>query len=494
MAEVKKKENEECNKDGEKGAQMSQTNAKKASDVTAYVAAMVALCLYVPDQITSTASKHLTVSLDIPAKNTGIYMTKLYATKTLVNFTGSLLMLIVNMFTPANRWISSISFLVLAITRIILLAVYFLPQSAIYFYFVFIVQAFIRGLFENNFYPAAAEHMSVISLCYKGSRVFVWTAQVIMDIVIKDKATWMISFHLVLMTIATIAGMIGWFWCIFVLSLQNEVSTADSSSSQSSGSASTSGSNTAARDETMWAVMKRVYSPFLMCMFGWPQKNFYSPGIVPYALVDRSLCHPINIILMFFSFCVTFTIHIIKTKCVSISNPWGAPPTGWHLAWLFMIPTLCCVPVIYSAMHYPLGVIHKALHNNRVTVTTLAVILVGSTTVLDNMGYIGVSACSKDKCGKRSKSAMKIIAMTSFTAQFITSFTYRMSTGYLIFWRQHVDELSNRAPTSKMYWFNRLMFWAVNSIKHAGYDFVNEFKGNIRDVVVHDVDNVLTSG
>ncbi|ORM40158.1 uncharacterized protein BXIN_1304 [Babesia sp. Xinjiang] len=313
-----------------------------------------------------------------------------------------------------------------------------------------------------------------------------------MDIVIKDKATWMIAFHLVLMTIASIAGMIGWIWSVLIVPLKKPVcvstSAGDSGKSKKPQPRANSYDTTNSKEDTMWAVIKRVYSPFLMCMCGWPQKNFYSPGIIPYALVDRSLCHPINIILMFFSFCVTFTVYFVKKYSPSISRPWGRPPKGCHLVWLFMLPMLCCMPIVYVAMHYPLGILHRALRNNRITVTILAIIVNGSTTVLDNMGYIGVSACSKDSKGNRGPNAMRVIAMTSFTAQFITSFTYRMSTGYLLVWRKYVDDICNTAPTEDMDWFSRFIFWATTSNIYAGYDFVNEFKGNIKDVVAHDVE------
>ncbi|EDO08309.1 putative integral membrane protein [Babesia bovis T2Bo] len=452
-----------------------------------YMAAIVAFCLYMPDQVLSVSSKHATVSLLVPSHNTGIYMTKLYATKTLSNFTGSLSMLVVNMFLPANKWISSISLLFLLTVRIILMVSYYLPNAAVWFYYSFIAQAFIRGLFENNFYPLAADHMSVISLSYKGSKLIIWTLQVLMDLIVPGKATAMMSVHLAIMMLINIAAFGGWTWSLFARCETPKcvpivVLDKKRGSSESMTSVKPAPKN-AENNESMWTIIKRIYSPFLMCMFGWPQKNFYSPGIIPYSLVDRSLCHAINIALMFFTFIVTFVIHMVKQYFKSLSQPWGKPPKGWHVTWLFIIPTIGCMPIIYHAMHYPGEIIHRVFRNNRVTTTLLYVILVCSTTVLDTFGYIGVSACSKDELGRRGKNANRIIAMTSFSAQFVTSVTYRMSTGYLIVWKKYVDDIANVAPTEDMNWFGRVGFWISNSVREGGYDFVDEFKGNIWEIV-----------
>ncbi|GFE53366.1 myosin light chain kinase domain containing protein protein [Babesia ovis] len=498
MAEQKTEECKQQGKEKEKKEEKKdESNTLLSYYVTNYTAAIVAMCLYMPDQITSISSKHLTVSLMVPAKNTGIYMTKMYATKTLANFSGSLLMLIINMFLPANKWISSVSLVIMALVRVFLVIVYYIPNAAVWFYFTFIIHAFFRGLFENNFYPMAAEHMSVISLSYKGSKVAMWTMQVLFDLIITNKATLMISFHLFITLATTIVAVIGWLYCMFFNTPPEECKTGELESvitSNCTMSKCHSNENVISyvdNEDSMWSVVKRVYSPFMMCMCGWPQKNFYSPGIIPYALVDRSLCHVINIVLMFFSFWVTFVIHMLKKYKKSLSQPWGKPPGGWHMGWLLVIPALGCMPIVYLAMHYPLGAVYKVFRNNRVNTTILYIVLVFSTTVLDNLGYIGVSACSKDSNGNRGKNAMRIISMTSFCAQLVTSFTYRLSTGYLIVWKRYVDDIANIAPTGGMNFFSRFGFWASNSLQAAGRDFVNEFHGNIMDIVKDDPSSAI---
>ncbi|GIX60888.1 myosin light chain kinase domain containing protein, putative [Babesia caballi] len=529
----------------------------KSPWVHSITVAAVAVCLYLPDQVTSVGSKHMTVALNVSAANTGVYMTKLYATKTLANFTGSLITLCLQMLcTERVAGISCFAAVAVAVSRVVMLITFFVPDAAIYFYFAFIVQAFCRGTLESTFYPLAAEHMSAISLSYKTSKLIVWTLQVIMDLVISERPAWMMAVHLVLMAVISGLALIAWIVRCLVggdlTGATRDVETGDAAAVSTTVTASApatavgSQSQTAEHrcslleqpaesdaqnsdeekkrppttieaffirlvggrprkseaakrcqygccnlsqelqvmpEATMWKVIKRVWSPFLMCMFGWPFKNFFRPGILPYSLVDRSKSHPLNITNMFFTFVVTMVVHFVKLRFPSLSEPWGKPPGGWHATWVLIVPPLSCMPFIYAALHYPKGVIYQGLRNNLVNVGIVDIIISSCTTVMDVMGYVGVAACSKDPDGKRGKNATRFIAMTSFIAQFVASFAYRMSGGYQIVRRRYVDDEGNMAPTEAMSWVARLWFWCSSTLSQAGYDFVHEFDGNIRDYV-----------
>ncbi|CDR96744.1 MYOSIN LIGHT CHAIN KINASE domain containing protein, putative [Babesia bigemina] len=583
--------------------------------------ASVAMCMYLPDQVTTVASKHLTVALNIPSANTGVYCTKLYATKTLVNFIGSLITVGVQMlFTKHITTISCISMVLMGITRIALVVSFFLPNAAVGFYITFIVHSFVRGSFESTFYPLGADDMSTISLSFKGSKVALWAIQVLMDVIIAEQATWMIASHLVIMLLITLLATVVWIVHCKFKDAQSEESNAveekeeteqaehkaqpvaesgqpgkgadggasepavstkpaetpkplsttkpaetpkplgnvkpaetpkpvaaDTSSGTSAELNGASVSQDASpsepkssdakteekkdekdatgekapsafkaflmrlvgmrpvkpkehqrcqngccnlseklvvkRDLTMWQVIRRVISPFFMCVCGWPLKNFFIPGLLPYTLVDRSLCHPINIVRMFFTFIVTFVIHFMKVNIESMGKPWGRAPRGWHMAWLFFIPTVACMPFIYIALHYPQGVIFQRLHDNPLNVGILSVMMSGSTTIIDTMGYIGISACSKNDQGERGNNSVRFIAINSFVMQLIASFTYRMSAGYQIIRRKYVDDVTNSAPTDDMSWIAGLWFWISSTLSQSGYDFVHEFDGNIREFV-----------
>ncbi|GBE58811.1 MYOSIN LIGHT CHAIN KINASE domain containing protein [Babesia ovata] len=577
----------------------------------------VAMCMYLPDQVTTVASKHLTVALNVPAANTGVYTTKLYATKTLVNFVGSLLSVGVQMlFTNHISTISCVCMVLMGLVRIALFISFYVSNAAVGFYIMFIVHAFIRGMFESTFYPLGADDMSTISLSFKTSKVILWAIQVFMDFVIADQATWMVTSHLILMMVVTVVATFGWIvhlkfkdappgessakeeaekaegegksvvvdkaegaadasekakaaegmgQCPAVTptaeskpaevkpaetpkplkvmktteTLKTEATMksekkdteqatpAERSGSQSvdskteenkeekkedtseqvpsafkaflmrlvgmrpakpkmeelcqNGCCNLSKELVVKREMPMRQVIRRVISPFFMCVCGWPLKNFFIPGLLPYTMMDRKLSHPINLTRMFFTFIVTFVIHFMKLNIESMGMPWPKAPRSWHMTWLFLIPPFACMPFIYIALHYPQGAIFQGLHNNQVNVGIISVLISGCTTIVDTVGYIGVAACSKDDQGERGKNSIRFIAINSFLMQLIASFTYRLSAGYQIIRRKYVDDISNSAPTDDMSWIAVLWFWTSSMFSQAGYDFVHEFDGNIRE-------------
>lgn len=507
--------------------------------------AAIACSLYMPDQVTSVGSKHLTVSLGIPASTTAMYFTKLYASKTMSNFVGSLFMLTIQMLIPSH-----IEFLSVALTamllamRIIAMGIYYSPKAAVYYYYAIVAQALFQGMFQSTFYPMAADKMSVLSLSFKVPKLLLWALQVFMDVVIPGKATIMISVHLVLMTTVSTVGCVCWILHFVFLKkdankgtegggesvvvtttpsvpattrlcttedvnkgTETTVNSARSTGSQSRfrrifmrllgyrihqrtyrrrcahGCCDLDDDDEAESDFSMLKIMRLTYSPFFMCLLGWPFRTFFQPGILPYTLVERNLCHPIIISVMFFSFIVTFIVHMMKTKSRTMSKPWGPPPGGWHLLWLCMIPPILCVPFIYHALHNPQGSIYKGLKDNRVNVTIIALVMNSFTTVVDNSGYIGVSACSKNKDNKHGANAIRVISINAFAAQFAASFSYRLSSGYLILRKKYVDDIANTAPTDEMSWLARFIFWIGETMRYAWNDFVYEFHGNITDFV-----------
>ncbi|GFE53369.1 myosin light chain kinase domain containing protein protein, putative [Babesia ovis] len=478
--------------------QKSASTSKPRKYVNTYTAFIVALCLYMPDQITSVSSKHLTISLKVPAKNTGLYLTKMYGTKTLANFIASLLMTIVQMFVPADAWISCTCLWAVGIARLVLCVVYYLPNAAIWFYLVFIIHAFIRGLFENTFYPLAADHQSAISFAYKASRMIVWCLQVGMDVVIGDRLTLLITLHMLLMLGVSSAAVVTWSKDFITPPEQENEQGATGAQQPTTTPAQTpvpepvkkpiryGAPNALADENSFLSVAYRVYSPFLMVLVASPLTAFYRPGILPYSLVERRLCHPITLSLMLYSFIITMCIYFYNKTDKSMNNPWGEPMNGWHKIWLFALLPCLAFPIIYSALHYPTGYTYKMLHNNRTNVTLLSMLLITGSNVLTTMGFTGVSACSKDSKLKRGENALRIIVLASLLAQLFISCSYRLSTGYLMVRRRYIDEIANTAPTEDMGWLDCLCFWVSSTLKQAGRDFLDEFSGNIRDIVMVD--------
>lgn len=522
---------------------------KKIRSVTLYdvAVASISCSLYLPDQVSSVASKHLTVALDVPAATTALYSTKLYASKTMSNFFGSLLMLLVQLIMPKQTVALSIAATVLMLAaRIVNSIVFFTPNAIIYYYFALIVQAFCQGMFQTTFYPMAADKMSTLSIAFKLSKIILWLLQISMDLIMPGRARGMVIVHLGIMTSISVLGCVTWIVHCIMYGLRSapkviQVSSTETaiektsktketkvdicpiedentghrsrnSNSQSDPHMSSfkavmlrllgnrfhnNGSNKRCRngccsveeglsdksDISMKDILKNAWSPMMMCLAGWPFRTFFQPGILPYTLVDRNLCHPIIITVMFFSFLVTFCVHLMKAKCQSLSRPWGPPPMGWHLLWLCVIPPILCVPFIYMVLHHPQGDIYHGLRNNVVNTIIITLVLNAFTTVLDNSGYIGVSANTKVEGGTRGANALRFIAINAFAAQFMASFVYRLSSGYLILRRKYIDDICNAAPTGDLSWLGRLGFWITQTFSHAWYDFIHEFDGNIRDFV-----------
>ncbi|KAK1932746.1 hypothetical protein X943_000617 [Babesia divergens] len=516
-------------------------DAKNASSgITLFdVAVLVMACsLYMPDQTTSVASKHLTVCLDLPAENTGLYFTKLYASKTLTNFLGSTIMLIIQLSAPTYTTILSIiSIVFMLIVRVLVVIAFYTSDAAVNLYNALIMQALFQGMFQSTFYPVAAEKMSVLSLAFKLSKIVLWFVQIIMDIVIRERATWMISVHLSIMLCLSVTGSLTWvISCFSKISDSGKPALASDSkpgttAGAKDGQLCPSGNPPKPTDPqkpakkqndddswlkivcirllgnrmphikekrcekgccdldepfskkpdlTFWDVVKRVYSPFLMCAIGWPFRTFYQPGILPYALVDRSLCHPIIITNMFFSFILTFIIHFMKQGFKSMSKPWGKAPYGWHMIWFAMVPPILCIPFIHTTLHYPESIMFRMLRNNRINTGILMLVLSTGTTLISSMGYIGVSACSKVEGQPRGPNSIRFTSLNALVAQLFASIAYRLSTGYLILRRKYVDDICNAAPTDHLSWFGKMSFWVGKTLTHAWNDFIHEFDGNVR--------------
>ncbi|GFE53363.1 myosin light chain kinase domain containing protein protein, putative [Babesia ovis] len=497
-----------------------QKTAKEPSPIDVLTAIMVALCLYMPDQIAIVAFGQLMVSLKVPAHNAEAYMAKLLGTKALANFLAAPIMIMVNIAFPGNRWISSLCLCALLLTRALLLVVFILPHAAVSFYIILIVQSFVRGLFENQLYPLAADHFTWISISYKASKAIVLVFQALLEIVMTQGPMSVVTSHMLIMFLFTSIATIVWFkqfiladgvdvepigkivgpMCAFGKSvslesgsgtpctlLRRRLSSTNSMELQKLQSAdltadSGTGSSPANPEPTFFNVLSMSFSPMMMCLFGWPQKKLYTPWILPYAFVDRNKSAKLNIVLLSIAISIPTVIYFIIQFSPKLKERWTSCPFQAHLAWLFLIPGLCCMPLVFTALHYPGGKLYKLFHNNQGNVAMLYLVLIGSATVLDNMGFIGVAACSKIN-GKHNENAKRVIAITTFLTHLLTSFTYRISTGYMLVWRKYVNGHVNNAPTSDLTPLERLAFWGSMSMKYAADDLAGEVGGNIHDVV-----------
>ncbi|EDO08306.1 putative integral membrane protein [Babesia bovis T2Bo] len=493
--------------EGQNGStgQQAQEKANLSSCIDVITAVMMAVCLYLPDQISTIAFSDLIETLRVPYRNTEVYMAKLVGIKAMANFIAAPVMLMVNLVIPANKWLATAFVCVMMAVRMCLLLVHLLPRPAICFYQVLVLQSFVRGLFENHFYPLAADHITWVLLSYKGSKVLVLLVQLILEYAIVDNSIRIIQFHLMVMLIVTTVSVGVWFGCYVVKSndeqsLQSQASL-ESGASRSGGgsggdasttlSAGTSNSNPSVaspdnlalhENSTFVDIVCAVWSPMLMCLFGTPQKQFYTPWILPYGFIERRKCETLNIILMFMGLSVTTFINAILVFCRHLKNRWTRFPFQGHLAWLFLIPCISCMPIIFTALHMPGSWIGKQLHNNRTNVAMLYYVLIGSTIVLDNMGFIGVAACSKVN-GKYTVNAKRVMAIAAFLNRMLASITYRIGIGYMLVLREYVDGPNNSAPTEELTFMEKVVFWSSQSMKYAKKDLIDEFKGNIKEVV-----------
>eukprot|EP00375_Theileria_parva_P001620 XP_764293.1 hypothetical protein [Theileria parva strain Muguga] len=434
-----------------------------------FIAGFLAFAMYIPEQVVSVSSRHLAVAFNIPKETTGIYFSKLFSLRALVLLLGSLAVYIFKWFiSDDNIFFTLLFYTLLIVSRVIILVLlYFCKNLALGFYNIFILESLFLGLFQLTFFTLTPEYVSLLSLCFKISKISVFLIQLSMDFTTYNSPFLMVKIHFFIIFVISFFSIFMWFF----YSIDNSYKyTVNGSKSKVIEIVSNDGN--LGPEPGFFRQLRNSISPFLMCLISIMLKNTISPGILPYALLDRDKCHKINMAIIPMGLLGAFAIHFLKVKVKSINEKWT---WRWHLMWIFIIPCVVIFIITFAALHSD-GALSNAIINSQKSVLWMAVFFFFCFAFVESLGYLGVVSNVKHN-GKVYGNGLKVVSTNQFSG-YVTGFLfYKISVGY------NVTRSFATIPPEVTGSFIRFLYWIRESLHGAFSDFIKDFQMNIKEYI-----------
>ncbi|XP_953301.1 uncharacterized protein TA10640 [Theileria annulata] len=454
-----------------------------------FIAGFLAFTMYIPEQVASVSSRHLAVAFNIPKETTGIYFSKLFSLRALVLLLGSLAVYIFKWFiSDDNIFFTLLFFTLLVISRFIILVLfYFCKNLALGFYNIFIIEALFLGLFQLTFFTLTPEYVSLLSLCFKISKISVFLIQLSMDFTSYNSPFLMVKVHFSIIFVISFFSIFMWFfYCVNYTTfkrksmqthtnnevIENPYKYSVNCTTKSKEIEFFTNEPDLEREPGFFKQLRNSISPFMMCLVSIMLKNTISPGVLPYALLDRDKCHKINMAIIPMGLLGAFAVHFLKIKVKSINEKWK---WQWHLTWLFIIPCVVIFIITFAALHSD-GALSRAIINSQRSVLWMAVFFFFCFAFVESLGYLGVVSIVKHN-GRVYGNGLKVVSTNQFVG-YVTGFLfYKISVGY------NVTRSFATIPPETEDSFIRFLFWIRESINGAFRDFIKDFHMNIKEYI-----------
>ncbi|BAM41886.1 conserved hypothetical protein [Theileria orientalis strain Shintoku] len=450
-----------------------------------YSAGFVAFMILFSNHVANISSRHMAVAFRIPEATTGIYFTKLFGFRGFLILFGSLGTYILKWFISEKNIVPTLIFSTLImVARFCAMIIIFTSKNpAFHIYNFYVVEALFVGLFQISFYALTPEFASLLSLCVRISKITVFFIQLIMDFTIYHKPMLMLRIHFsVLFTLSFISMCLWYYYCFskgrYANKENDSVEMVETRSMQYFNIVNAQGNEgeEGLEESTEPAFLTHVrncISPILMSVATLIMNNMISPGLLPYALLERDKCHKINMAGIPMGVAGCLVIHILKKNIESMNTKWT---WHWHAFWVCAIPPFVVFILTFVALHTTTAV-GAAIYNSQNAVLIMAVMFFFFHPMVETLGFVGVVSNVRH-LGKVLERGLKVISTNLFFTYIVGFTAYKVSVGYNVMRSSY--ELQ---PDPSLNILPRLFFWFTSSFKYGFRDFVNEFRLNIKEYI-----------
>ncbi|BAM39734.1 conserved hypothetical protein [Theileria orientalis strain Shintoku] len=407
-------------------------------------------------QIDAT-SAHFAVSFNIPAHNISIYFDKLYSIRCLLTGVGCLaeylLYLSINTLGEPRSiriYISIVNFSIFLLTRIaFLIVLYSSSNLGYYVYLVLAVESFFGGCFMSIM-SIVPEHSVVITFGSNICRLTIPLFQMIIDRLWYHRPLVMIRAQGWLCVILTFLGLVLWIYYTKNLDSTSHVNTPTNTHS-----------NQVKAD--FFKTFTGAFSPLLMFALGSMFKDFLYPGTLPYAVLERSKSHMINMMASAIYPIGSLTLFLLERE--GHFEEWSP---NYDAFWLLLVPTLIITIFTFLAIHTRIPSAMR-IRNSQAVVMVMTLSLIVYHSYMYQLSFTGVAKVVYHVSGKHGDDGvitfnviMSLIYMFLFSKLSVGYNVTRVSLGY---------HLPKYRPNHRMSKFNTFCHSRTRYLLHRSLAF-----------------------
>ncbi|UKJ90066.2 hypothetical protein MACJ_000994 [Theileria orientalis] len=411
---------------------MEDNKSDSSTTFSQFIVAFFAFSAYLSICQIDATSAHFAVSFNIPAHNISIYFDKLYSIRCLLTGVGCLV-----------EYLIYISINSLGDPRKIRIHI--------------TVESFFGGCFMSIM-SIVPEHSVVITFGSNICRVTIPLFQTILDMIWYKRPLVMIRAQGWLCVILTLAGLV--LWIHYTKNLDKIAHD----------TLTTTHSNAAKAD--FFKTFSKAFSPLMMFAIGSMFKDFLYPGTLPYAILERSKSHLINM--------TASAIYPIGSLTLFLLERYGHFEEWSHkydAFWLLSIPTLVITTLTFMAIHTRIPSVMQ-IRNSQSIVMIMTLSLIVYHSYMYQLSFTGVAKIVKPESGENGEDGvitfnviMSLIYMFLFSKLSVGYNVTRVSLGY---------HLPKYRPNHRMCKSNTFWYIIKNMFRKAGKDTISDFKMNIR--------------
>lgn len=427
-------------------------------------------------QIDAT-SAHFAVSFDIPVHNISIYFDKLYSIRCLLTGVGCLfeylLYLSINSLGEPRRiriYISIVNFSIFLLTRLAYLIVLHSSSNLGYYvYLILAVESFFGGCFMSIM-SIVPEHSVVITFGSNICRLTIPLFQMILDLVWYNRPLVMIRAQGWLCVILTLLGLV--LWIYYTENLDPSTHNTHTKPQGNHAHTNTQHDNSTNGKAGFFRTFSLAFSPLMMFALGSMFKDFLYPGTLPYAVLERSKSHMINMMASAIYPIGSLTLFLLERE--GHFKEWSP---NYDAFWLLLVPTLIIAIFTFLAIHTRIPSAMR-IRNSQPVVMLMTLSLIVYHSYMYQLSFTGVAKVVYHVSGKHGDDGvitfnviMSLIYMFLFSKLSVGYNVTRVGLGY---------HLPKYRPNHRMSKYNTFWYIIKNMFRKAGRDTISDFKMNIR--------------
>ncbi|UKJ90838.2 hypothetical protein MACJ_001773 [Theileria orientalis] len=458
------------------------------------IAAFIALSSHLIMHQIDVTSAHFSVAFSIPLNNISIYFSKLFSFRCLLIAVGTFSEFLISEifkhldFGALNgvgkkdnkyrKYISMACFaLVLAIRVLLLIFLYRSSNLGYYVYIILSVEAFFFGYFHASVLAIVPEHSLAVALAANVSRLFILLTQFCLDAILYTRPLLMIKLQVLIGVVMTGIAVVLWFYYHQIGPCSSHITSGSTDLSALPGP----GGIRVKEEKGFGRTFADAISPFMMFFVGSMFKDFLYPGVLPYALLKRDICHIINMLVPVSNMIGPVVLFFLEIAEVF---PIWEPSYNWF--WVFAIPMAMTFVLSFMPIHTRIP-FFRSIINSRIKVMYMTLGVVFCNGFLDPLSFGGVAKVVKPQFrGKARNGTLKygdnrLITFHAILALFMRFVFSKISVGYNDTRVSLGYCLPKFRPLHRMSKHNTFWYILRQTFKTAWKDTGSDFSMNIKN-------------